>query len=68
MKNLRWADGLMQLEVGMCAQSEVLSSFMNDKFLQNHVNIPTRQNNILDLILSVTHLDKKPDSGPLAET
>ena len=25
---------------------------MNDKFLQNHVDIPTRQNNILDLILS----------------
>ena len=52
MKKLKWSDGLMQLEVGMCAKSKIIASFMNEQFLQNHVNIPTRQNNILHLIMS----------------
>ena len=51
-KNLIWNNGIIDFEIGMCGQAELLASLMRNRFLINHINIPTRKENTLDLILS----------------
>ena len=50
--NLKWEDGLFQLSIGNSGQEETLISFMNNTFMANQVNIPTRENIILDLLIT----------------
>ena len=52
LKSVKWNEGIMDYEVGMCSQAEILATFMRNYFLLNHVNIPTRLNNVLDLVMS----------------
>ena len=49
---LKWHEGCIVLHQGLSSQEELLYRFMSDKFLINHVDKPTRQNNLLDLICS----------------
>ena len=51
-KNLKWALGSIELEIGMSAQEESIVSFMSDRFLTNIVDKPTRNENILDVIMT----------------
>ena len=48
----QWNNGIIDFEIGMCGQAELLASLMRNRFLINHINIPTRKENSLDLILS----------------
>ena len=62
MKDLKWDQGIIQIDTSLSDQAENLFIFMNDHFLNNYVTKPTREGNLLDLVMTndhflVTHVD-----------
>ena len=50
--NLNWVEKLPKIDLNLCNQEEVFVNFMFTHNLLNYVDIPTRSDNILDLILT----------------
>lgn len=49
--DIHWTDGSFELKPGMSNQVETFHRFMSERFLSNHIDKPTMENNTLDLIL-----------------
>ena len=52
MKNIKWDQNVMVLSQYMTSQEETLSVFLNDWCLCNYMTCATRENNMLDWILT----------------
>ena len=50
--NLKWEDNLTMINLDLSNQEEAFVSFMFSHNLMNFVNKPTRNENILDLVLT----------------
>ena len=52
MRNLKWNGNIIQWEVGMASNEETIADCMTNRFLHNLVLSPTRENSLLDLLLT----------------